>query len=49
MIWLEMSREEKHGGGEWSFQKCIWAPSHKKGTNNKWLVILGKYFKCKEE
>ena len=37
MIWLEMSREEKHGGGEWSFQKCIWAPSHKKGTNNKWL------------
>ena len=36
MIWLEMSREEKHGGGEWSFQKCIWAPSHKKGTNNKW-------------
>lgn len=30
MIWLEMSREEKHGGGEWSFQKCIWAPSHKK-------------------
>lgn len=37
MIWLEMSREEKHDGGEWSFQKCIWAPSHKKGTNNKWL------------
>ena len=37
MIWLEMSREEKHGGGEWSFAKCIWSPSHKNKANSKWL------------
>lgn len=28
MIWIEMSRDEMHGGGDWSFGKSIWAPSH---------------------
>jgi hypothetical protein len=31
MIYLEMSRDETHGGGSWSFRNCIWAPTHKKG------------------
>lgn len=30
MIYLEMSRDETHGGGTWSFRNCIWAPTHKK-------------------
>lgn len=30
MIYLEMSRSEAHGGGEWAFPKCIWAPKTKK-------------------
>ncbi len=29
MLWLEMSREEDHGGGNWSFGKCVWSPTHK--------------------
>ncbi len=31
MIYLEMSRDETHGGGTWSFPNCVWAPTHKKG------------------
>jgi hypothetical protein len=31
MIWIEMSKDETHGGGEWGFSKCIWAPTYKKG------------------
>lgn len=26
MIFLEMSRDEIHGGGNWGFPKCVWAP-----------------------
>lgn len=37
MIWLEMSRDEVHGGEGWSFTKCIWSPTRKKGTNSKSL------------
>jgi len=29
-----MSREETHGGGEWLFSKCIWAPTYKKIENS---------------
>jgi len=37
MIWLEMSRDKEHGGGNWSFTKCLWAPTHKRGENKgKW-------------
>lgn len=32
-IWLEMSRDIEHGGEDWGFKKCIWAPTYKKGTN----------------
>jgi hypothetical protein len=31
MIYLEMSRDEAHGGGEWAFPYCIWAPAEKAG------------------
>lgn len=31
MIWIEMSRDEAHGGGEWGFKKCLWSPAHKNG------------------
>jgi len=26
MIWLEMSRDEEHGGGHWGFSQCLWSP-----------------------
>lgn len=32
MFWLEMSRDETHGGGDWGFTHSLWAPTHKKGT-----------------
>ena len=35
MLWLEMSRDENHGGGNWSFQKCLWSPT-KKTNGTKW-------------
>lgn len=37
-IWIEMSRDEEHGGGEWGFTKCIWAPTYKKseGEDKSW-------------
>jgi len=28
-LYLEMSRDEDHGGGSWGFSKCIWAPTIK--------------------
>jgi putative restriction endonuclease len=35
MLWLEMSRDEVHGGGSWAFGQSLWSPSHK--TNDtKW-------------
>src|SRR5690348_9490222 len=35
-MWLEMSRDEMHGGGEWGFTKCLWSPTTKKGGTSKW-------------
>lgn len=29
MIWIEMFREELHGGGEWGFAACVWSPAYK--------------------
>jgi hypothetical protein len=29
MIYLEMSRDETHGGGSWSFPNCLWSPAEK--------------------
>lgn len=38
MIWIEMSRDDMHGGGEWGFAKCLWSPAYKQGTrNSSWL------------
>jgi putative restriction endonuclease len=30
MIYLEMSRDEAHGGGTWAFPNCVWAPIEKR-------------------
>lgn len=38
MIWIEMSRDEVHGGGEWGFKKCLWSPAYKQGKlGGSWL------------
>ena len=38
MIWIEMSRDERHGGGEWGFAKCLWSPAYKRGSRkSSWL------------
>lgn len=29
MIWLEMSRDSLHGGGDWGFSSCLWSPTRK--------------------
>lgn len=34
MAYLEMARDEDHGGGTWAFANCVWAPIKKEsGTN----------------
>ncbi|WP_300787650.1 hypothetical protein, partial [uncultured Akkermansia sp.] len=35
MIWIEMSRDNIHGGGEWGFTKCLWSPAYKFSSNKK--------------
>lgn len=35
MLWLEMSRDDKRGGGHWGYQKCLWSPTHKR-NGAKW-------------
>lgn len=38
MIWIEMSRDETHGGGEWGFKKSLWSPAYKQGgRGGSWL------------
>jgi hypothetical protein len=36
MIYLEMSRDEDHGGGTWGFANCVWAPTQKQNNAN-WI------------
>lgn len=37
MPWIEMSRDPIHGGGDWSFLKCIWSPASKAdGSSQGW-------------
>ena len=31
MIYLEMARDETHGGGTWAFPNCVWSPTEKRG------------------
>jgi hypothetical protein len=35
MSWLEMSRDEQHGGVGWGFGECLWSPTQRKG-GGKW-------------
>lgn|GEM_PF-206575 len=34
-MWLEMSRDEEHGGSGWAFSECLWSPSHK-APSGRW-------------
>ncbi|RUX96069.1 MULTISPECIES: HNH endonuclease [unclassified Mesorhizobium] len=34
MMYLEMSRDDAHGGGSWGFTKCVWAPVHKENGSS---------------
>jgi hypothetical protein len=36
MLYIEMSRDEVHGGGEWRFLKCVWAPTAKQRGAGSW-------------
>lgn len=42
MIYLEMARDEAHGGGTWAFLNCLWAPTKKRkgGAWTFWSKIL---------
>lgn len=38
MVWIEMSRDKMHGGGEWGLKKCLWSPAYKQGERGgSWL------------
>ena len=43
MIYLEMSRDEVHGGGGWGFPNCVWAPSARRGGGSWafWKKVAG--------
>ena len=34
-LWLEMSRDKTHGGGDWGFTRCLWSPTRNK-VGHKW-------------
>lgn len=39
MVWIEMSHDEVHGGGDWRFSKSLWAPTYKRSktdVKSKW-------------
>lgn len=38
MIWIEMSKDENHGGEDWGFTKCLWSPEYKivSGKKQHW-------------
>jgi putative restriction endonuclease len=40
MLWLEMSRDVDHGGGDWGFTKSLWSPKFKnsegKESTERW-------------
>ena len=42
MIYLEMARDEAHGGGTWAFTNCVWAPTEKRGGGSWpfWSKVL---------
>ena len=42
MMYLEMTRDQTHGGGEWRFPRCVWAPAEKErgGQWPFWTNVL---------
>lgn len=42
MLWLEMSRDETHGGGSWGFGQSLWSPSRKTDDTRWafWEILL---------
>ena len=39
-MWLEMSNDPMHGGGDWGFKNAVWAPTTKltkKGRPTTWV------------
>ena len=42
MMWLEMSKDETHGGDGWGFTQCLWAPTKRRdGTTWPYWTSLG--------
>lgn len=42
-MWIEMSRNEIHGGKGWGYKECVWAPEKKKnGMNWPFWSLIGK-------
>jgi putative restriction endonuclease len=41
-VWLEMSRDEAHGGAGWEFTTCLWSPARKRGGESwpYWDLLL---------
>jgi hypothetical protein len=42
MIYLEMSRDEEHGGAGWGFTECLWSPSRKSNGSHwsHWDLLM---------
>jgi putative restriction endonuclease len=34
-MWLEMSRDEEHGGGGWGFAQSLWSPARKQAADGR--------------
>ncbi len=42
-MWLEMSREKDHGGGEWGFGRAVWVPAAREnGTTWAYYTLVGR-------
>lgn len=42
-MWLEMSRDEDHGGSAWGFGECLWSPTRKEsGARWPYWELLGR-------
>jgi putative restriction endonuclease len=41
-VWLEMSRDEAHGGSGWEFTTCLWSPTRKRKRESwpYWDLLL---------
>ena len=41
MMFMEMSRDEEHGGGSWGFTKTVLAPTEKRNGGGNWPFWSG--------